>query len=91
METAKSEHRQITESFRCASKIYKLTMFYMNPLHLQDNRLLTPKKFLSNDPEKQNPKQDHPDKNDPDSGSNFLSLNRDRNRLQKYWTNIRLI
>ena len=27
-------------------------------------------------------------KNDPSSGSNFLSLNRDRDRLQKYWANI---
>ena len=24
-------------------------------------------------------------KNDPSSGSNFLSLNRDRDRLEKYW------
>ena len=30
-------------------------------------------------------KQDHPIKNDPGSGSNLLSLNRDR--LQKYWAN----
>ena len=26
-------------------------------------------------------------KNDSSSGSNFLSLNRDRDRLQKYWAN----
>ena len=29
--------------------------------------------------------KDHQVKNDPSSSSNFLNLNRDRNRLQKYW------
>ena len=34
-------------------------------------------------PKNKDPLQDHPIKNDPSSGSNFLSLNRDRDRLQK--------
>ena len=42
-----------------------------------DYRLLAVQKsFLSNDPEK------------PSSGSNIFSLNRDRDRLQKYWANV---
>ena len=32
--------------------------------------------------------KDHPVNNDPGSGSNFLSLNRGRNRLQKYWAHV---
>ena len=34
------------------------------------------------------PLQDHLAKNNPGSGSNILNLNRDRDRLQKYWAHI---
>ena len=36
-------------------------------------------------PKNKDPYQDHPVKNYPSSGSIFVSLNRDRDRLQKYW------
>ena len=55
---------------------------------IHDNRLLTvPKTSFQMIPKNKNPYQDHPVKNDSDSGSNFLSLNRDQGSLQKYWAN----
>ena len=42
-------------------------------------------RLLAMIPKNKDPWQDRPFKNDPGSGSNFLSPNRDRDRLQKYW------
>ena len=48
---------------------------------IHDNRL------LAMIPKNTDPWQDHPVKNCPNSGSSLLSLNRDRDHLQKYWAN----
>ena len=65
-------------------KTYIIKIQSRNLIH--DNRLLTVQKISFRMISKnKNPYQDHPVKNDPESGSNFLSLNRDRDRLQKYW------
>ena len=57
---------------------------------IHDKRLLTvPKISFQMILKNKDPLQDHLAKNDPGSGSNVLNLNRDRDRLQKYWANYR--
>ena len=52
---------------------------------IQSRNLIHYHRQLAMIPKNKDPGQDHPIKSDPDSGSNILSLNRDRDRLQKYW------
>ena len=56
-------------------------------IKIQSRNLIHNNRLLAMIPKNKDPWQDHPLKNDPRSGSNFLSLNRDRDRLQKYWAN----
>ena len=57
-------------------------------IKIQSRNLIHDNRLLAMIPKIKDPWQDHPVKNDPASGSNFLSLNRDQDRLQKYWANI---
>ena len=56
-------------------------------IKIQSRNLIHYHRLLTMIPKNKNPWQNHPIKNNPDSGSNILSLNRDRDRLQKYWAN----
>ena len=68
-------------------KTYIIKILSRNLIH--DYRLLAVLKVsFQMIPKNKDPKQDHPVKNDPGLGSNFLSLNRDRDRLHKYWAYI---
>ena len=65
-------------------KTYIIKIQSRNLIH--DNRLLAiPKISFHTIPKNKDP---HPVKNDPDSESIFLNLNRDRDRLEKYWANV---
>ena len=52
-------------------------------IKIHSGNLIHYHKLLAMIPKNKDPWQNHPIKND--SGSNILSLNRDRDRLQKYW------
>ena len=60
-------------------------MIKTNIIKIQSRNLIHSHRQLALIPKNKDPSQDHAFKNDPGSGSNILSLNRDRDRLQKYW------
>ena len=53
-------------------------------IKIQSRNLMHYHRLLAMIPKNKDPWQDYPIKNDPGPGSSFLSLNRDRDRLQKY-------
>ena len=66
-----------------AHNVHDKDVYYLNSI----TNLIHYLRLLDMIPKNKDPLHDHPIKNYPDSGSNILSLNQDRDRLQKYWAN----
>ena len=75
-----------------SSKIIRHIMYMIKTwiIKIQPRNLIHDNRLIQKIPFKwsQKTKILHPVKNDSRSGSNFLNLNRDRDRLQKYWANM---
>ena len=73
-----------------SSKIIRHIMYMIKTynIKIQSRNLIHDNRLFAMIPKNKDHWQDHPVKNYPVLGSNFLNLNRDRNCLQKYWAHV---